>query len=310
MHDEIEWFITIAEAENLTAAGERLAVSQPTLSRFVGRLEREVGVALFDRHGRRLALNAYGRVYLERARRAHAQLDAARREIDDMRRPTRGVVRLAFLHSFGISLVPQLIRAFRERNPGAGFTLAQDSVATVVEHIETGDADLAIVAPRPMRTDMAWQPIAQQNLALVVPRGHRFAGRTSIGLAEAADEEFIVMQHGFGMRRIFDELCASADITPTITFESAELATIAGLVGAGLGVGVVPVDDANRVADVVFVPLAGETREIGLTWFRPRPLPVAAERFRVFVGEFCRRWCGIGSGAVGLEDGAFGRFVR
>ncbi len=146
-----------------------------------------------------------------------------------------------------------------------------------------GDADLAIVAPRPMRTDMAWAPITEQRLALVVPSGHRFAGRSSIGLAEAADEEFIVMAPGFGMRRIFDELCAAAEITPAITFESSELTTITGLAGAGLGVGVVPVEGSDPHADVVLVPLAGESREIGLTWYRSRPLPDAAARFRDFV---------------------------
>ncbi|MEE4025573.1 LysR family transcriptional regulator [Gordonia sp. PKS22-38] len=283
MHDELDWFIAIAEAQNLTAAGEQLHVSQPTLSRFVARLERDLGVALFDRHGRRLVLNRFGQVYLERTRRARVQLDIARREIEDLRQPASGPVRLAFLHSFGVSMVPGLIRRFREVDPGARFSLTQHAAATVVDHVADGDADLAIVSPRPMRTDMAWFAIAQQDLALVVPSDHRFAGRAAIGLAEAADEDFIVMQHGFGMRRIVDELCAAADIAPTIAFESAELATITGLVGAGLGIGVVPVDDSVRSPEVALIPLLGESREIGLTWFRPRPLSAAAERFREFV---------------------------
>ncbi|MFW0783783.1 LysR substrate-binding domain-containing protein [Gordonia sp. CPCC 206044] len=283
MDDELRWFIAIAEAENLTMAAAQVHASQPTLSRFIARLERELGVPLFDRDGRRIVLNRFGKVYLERVRRAVAQLDAGRREIDQLRLPARGAVRLAFLHSFGISLVPDLIRRFRDDNPQTRFVLTQDAAATVVAHVVAGDAELAIVSPRPMRTDMAWAPIAAQKLALVVPRDHRFAGRSRIGLAEAADEEFIVMERGFGMRRIFDELCAASDVTPTITFESSELATITGLVGAGLGVGVVPVEDDDRRGDVEMIPLSGETREIGLTWFRGRPLPEVAARFRDFV---------------------------
>ncbi|MFW0793078.1 LysR substrate-binding domain-containing protein [Gordonia sp. CPCC 205515] len=283
VHDDVKWFIAIAETENLTVAAARAHVSQPTLSRFLVRLEQHLGVALFDRQGRAIVLNRYGQVYLERARRAAAQLEAGRREIDELRMPAQGAVHLAFLHSFGVRLVPDLIRRFRQDNPSARFVLTQDAAATVVRHVVAGDADLAIVSPRPMRTDMAWGSIAEQRLALAVPRDHRFAGRDSIGLAEAADEEFIVMQRGFGMRRIFDELCAAADLTPTIAFESGELTTITGLAGAGLGVGVVPVEDADPHTDVALVPLAGETREIGLTWFRPRPLPDAAGRFRDFV---------------------------
>lgn len=283
VHEDVRWFIAIAETESLTAAAAREHVSQPTLSRFLVRLEHDLGVALVDRQGRSIVLNRYGQVYLERARRAAAQLEAGRREIDELRMPARGAVRLAFLHSFGMRLVPDLIRRFRSENPGARFVLAQDAAATVVRHVVAGDADLAIVSPRPMRSDMGWVSVAHQRLALVLPRDHRFADRTSIGLAEAADEEFIVMQRGFGMRRIFDELCAAADLTPAIAFESGELSTITGLAGAGLGIGVVPVEDTDPHADVVLVPLAGERREIGLTWLRSRPLPDAAARFRDFV---------------------------
>lgn len=280
--EDVGWFIAIAETQNLTVAAQRVHSSQPTLSRFVTRLEREVGVALFDRVGRRLVLNRYGEVLLDRSRRAASQMEAAHREIDELRAPSQGAVRLAFLHSFGVSLVPELISAFRADHPHVRFTLTQDAAATVVDGVVAGASDLAIVAPRPMRTDMAWAPIADQKLALVVAAGHRFAGRDRIGLAEAADKEFIVMAHGYGMRRIFDELCAAADITPAIAFEASELATIAGLVAAGLGVGVVPMEDTVPPG-VVFVPLTGQSREIGLTWFRGRPLPVAAARFRDFV---------------------------
>lgn len=283
MDDELRWFIAIAETENLTSAAARVHSSQPTLSRFVGRLERDLGVELFDRAGRRLMLNRFGQVYLDRARRAVSQLDAARREIEELRAPARGAVRLAFLHSFGIGLVPDLISGFRVANPDARFTLAQDAAGTVVGHVVDGEADLAIVAPRPMRTDMAWAPIAEQDLALVVPADHRFADRAQIALAEAADEDYIVMQPGFGMRRIFDELCTASDIDPTIAFESSELATISGLVAAGLGVGVVPVEESARHPGVALIPLSGESREIGLTWFRGRRLTEVAARFRDFV---------------------------
>lgn len=279
MHDDLRWFIAIAETQNLTAAADRVHSSQPTLSRFLGRLERDLGVALFDRDGRRLVLNRFGRAYLDRARRAASQLEAGRRELDDMRAPARGAVRLAFLHSFGLGLVPELISGFRSENPEARFTLTQDAAATVVGHVVDGEADLAIVAPRPMRTDMAWARVAEQKLA----REHRFAGRDQIGIVESADEEFIVMQHGYGMRRIFDEICAANDLTPSIAFESSELATVSGLVAAGLGVGVVPVEESVRHPGVELIPLAGESREIGLTWFRGRPLSDVASRFRDFV---------------------------
>ncbi|WP_188587019.1 LysR family transcriptional regulator [Gordonia jinhuaensis] len=283
MLDELRWFIAVADQGNLTAAADEVHVSQPTLSRMVARLERELGVALFERTGRGLELTRYGQVYLDRARRANAELDAAKREIDELREPARGGLRLAFLHSFGVELVPELIRRFRAENPGVRFTLFQDAAETVVDHVDAGDADLAIVAPRPMRTDMAWRPIIDQRLALAVPADHRFAERPQIGIAEAADEPFVVMRKGFGMRRILDELCAQAGFEPNITFESTELATVAGLIGAGLGVGILPIEDSPRQPNLVMVPLVGPTREVGLVWQTTRPLPSVAKQFVDFV---------------------------
>ena len=283
MYDDLRWFIAIAETQNLTAAADRVHSSQPTLSRFLGRLERDLGVALFDRDGRRLVLNRFGRVYLDRARRAASQLEAGRREIDDMRAPARGAVRLAFLHSFGLGLVPELISGFRIENPEARFTLTQDAAATVVGHVVDGEADLAIVAPRPMRTDMAWARVAEQKLALVVPREHRFAGRDQIGIVEAGDEP----GHRCQLRRLERdrgiEIVCCTDLVEDPPHAVAVLHHDELLVAAGLGVGVVPVEESVRHPGVELIPLAGESREIGLTWFRGRPLSDVASRFRDFV---------------------------
>ena len=74
---DYEWFITLAELQHVTSAAEQLHVAQPTLTRMLARLEQRMGVSLFDRHGRRLALNTYGRIFYEHARRAQLELDAA-----------------------------------------------------------------------------------------------------------------------------------------------------------------------------------------------------------------------------------------
>ena len=107
-------------------------------------------------------------------------------------------------------------------------------------------------------------------------------------LADAAGEDFIVLQPGFGFRALTDRLCRAAGFTPRTAFESTDLATIEGLVGAGLGVAVLPAPTgAGRTVegDAVFVPLrdAGARRDIGLVWRRGAALSPAAARFRDFV---------------------------
>lgn len=287
MRSEMDWFVELAEAENVSVAAAGLHLSQPTLSRMLGRLERELGTELFDRVGRRLSLNDRGRVYLDHCRRARAEMDAGRAAVREMVDPVEGTVRLAFLHSFGIRLVPELIGGFR-REARVAFTLFQDAAEVVADRVRSDDADLAIVSPRPTGSDLVWAPLLTQRLGLALPAEHHLADRAEVSLAEVATEPFVAMESGFGMRRILDELCAADDFRPDITFETTELGTIAGLVGAGLGVAVMPIEDTGPLAPgVVLVPLAGAqtTREIVLVWRRDRPLVGAAARFRDFVVE-------------------------
>lgn len=289
VQSDFEWFVDLAETENVSVAAQRLHVSQPTLSRALARLEREVGATLFDRRGKRLALNDRGRVYLTHCRRARAEMEAARHQIADMIDPVEGTIHLSFLHSFGVRLVPEWIGAFR-RDAHVSFTLSQDAAETVVGRVLSGEADLAVVSPRPRSTEVAWAPLMHQRLGLAVPVDHRFAARSEVAFDEVASDPFIAMAPGFGMRRILDELCAANDFRPDITFESTELGTMAGLVGAGLGVAVLPIEDGAHTPETVsLIPLSGSqtTREIGLIWQRDRALPLPSARFRDFVVERC-----------------------
>ncbi|MEU6829023.1 LysR family transcriptional regulator [Nocardia beijingensis] len=292
--EDLEWFTTLAELERVGAAAERLHLAQPTLSRMLARLERRVGAELFDRHGKRIVLNEYGRIYYEHARRAQAELDAAKQALADRVNPAGGVVRLSFQHSFGGSLVPQLISGFRRVSGRITITLWQGAAEAVTERVLAGDADLGIVSPRPAVAGVGWCAVLRQPLVLAVPQEHRLAGRRQVRLAEAADAEFITMHHGFGMRRIFDELCAAADIRPRIAFESSDLVTVAGLVSAGLGVAILPREDplsAGPLSGPVTVPLAdaGAARAVGLIWPAATPPPDAVRRFRDFTEDWARR---------------------
>ncbi|MQY26605.1 LysR family transcriptional regulator [Nocardia aurantia] len=288
--DELHWFTTLAELEHVGAAADRLHVSQPTLSRMLARLERRLAVRLFDRHGKRLALNEFGRVYYEHARRARAELEAADRALADLANPARGVVRLSFLHSVGARLVPQLIADFRRGSGRVTFTLDQDGAEAVTGRVLDGSADLGIVSPRPVESGLAWRALLRQRLALAVPPDHRLAGQRRIRLAEAADAEFITTHPGFGMRRILDDLSAAADLRPRIAFECSDLITVTGLVTAGLGVAIVPLEDPARPAapGPVLIPLAdpGATRTVGLIWSVAAVPSDVVRAFRDFAGEW------------------------
>ncbi|ORA36358.1 LysR family transcriptional regulator [Mycobacterium aquaticum] len=285
MHlDELHWFVVLAETEHVTDAAAELHISQPTLSRALARLEDEVGTPLFDRVGRRLRLNAYGEILLEHARRSLAEMRSATERIAALRDPDTGTVRLAFLHSQASWFVPDLLRRFRTEAPRVQFALIQGAAHDIVDALAGGRVDLAITSPRP--DGYRWRGLYLERLCLAVPRGHRFADRARIRLAEAGDEPFVALAPEFGLRQLTDELCAEAGIEPQVVFEAMEIPTMEGLVAAGFGVAVVPVPRSERAEPgAVYVPLSQTSakRQLGLAWPADRPLSPAAERFADFV---------------------------
>lgn len=285
MHlDELHWFVVLAETEHVTDAAAELHISQPTLSRALARMEDEVGTPLFDRVGRRLRLNAYGEILLEHARRGLAEMRSATERIAALRDPDTGTVRLAFLHSQASWFVPDLLRRFRAEAPRVQFALIQGAAHDIVDALAGGRVDLAITSPRP--AGYRWRGLYLERLCLAVPRGHRFADRTRIRLADAGDEPFVALAPEFGLRQLTDELCAEAGIEPQVVFEAMEIPTMEGLVAAGFGVAVVPVPRPERAEPgAVYVPLSQTSakRQLGLAWPADRPLPPAAERFAEFV---------------------------
>jgi LysR family transcriptional regulator, transcription activator of glutamate synthase operon len=271
---DYEWFVTLAELQHVTAAAEQLRTAQPTLTRMLARLEGRLGVALFDRRGRRLSLNAYGRIFYQHARRAQLELDSARRAIDDLTNPAVGEIRLGFLRSFGSTVVPRLIAGFVHTSPQVTFTLQEGSAKSIGDLVESGSVDVGVVSPRPRKSTLAWRSLFRQRLGVAVPRGHRLADEAAVSMIDLADEPFVAMHPGFGMRQLLNELCAAAQFQPRIVLESANLTTTAGLVAAGLGIGLMPINGNEYAPGLIMLRLADTDayRDVGMIWNSARPM--------------------------------------
>lgn len=287
---ELEWFLDLAETHNMVDTALHLGVSQSALSRRLAALEAEVGAPLFDRLGRNLVLNDCGRTLTKHAREAARAWDRGIAEVHRLMDPERGTVRLDFMHSLGTWLVPSLLRAYRESHPLVTFQLVQGAAQNLIDHVLAGEADVALVGPRPRQGvdtgELGWLQLATQRLALAVPAQHRWAGRKSLSIAEAAEEPFVAMLPGYGTRMLLDELAEEAGFRPRLVFESMELSTMAGLVCAGLGVALLPLGDPNLVMEgMSLIPLReSRERELGMVWRVDSSRAPAADAFREFVG--------------------------
>lgn len=284
---QLLYFRKVAELQHFTRAAEELAVSQPALSRAVARLEEELGLQLFEREGRSVRLNRYGRVFLSRVERILQEVEASRHEMADLAGTERGTVALAFLHTLGVRLVPDLLRNFRREHPEIRFQMWQNASEVILGQLESGEIDLCLISavPRAQSPGFGWAELFSEELYLMVPADHPLAGKGEAGLAEVADNDFISMKPETGLRQISDDLCREAGFTPRILFEGEEVATIRGLVDAGLGVAMIPapVEPERLGPQWLRVRQPVCRRTIGLAWMESRYLSGAARLFRDFI---------------------------
>ncbi|MDH2391862.1 LysR substrate-binding domain-containing protein [Streptomyces sp. HNM0663] len=280
----LAYFAGVARHEHVTRASLEMGVPQSTLSRAMVRLEEDLGVELFARKGRTVSLTPSGRAFLTSVERALAEVERAADSVRADADPTGGKVAFGFLHTMGWETVPELIRAFRVDHPRVRFTLVQNYGEAMIERLRAGELDLCLTSPVPDAPDLIARRLDEQRLRLVVPDDHRLAGRKRVRLAEAAEESFVTLEPGYGLRRITDDLCAEAGFKPRVAFEGEEAETLRGLVAAGLGVALLPPPAVARPGVVELTVTAPRAvREIGVAWLdgHPETPPVAA--FRKFL---------------------------
>jgi DNA-binding transcriptional LysR family regulator len=275
----------LAADEHVTRAALTVGVPQPTVSRWLAELADALGGPVLSRHGRGVRLTRAGRELADAAAAALSTVESGVRRAVAENDPDAGTVVFAFLHTMGGARVPGLLRAFRAHHPRVRFSLVQGAHEEMVQRVLSGEVDLALTAPLPAEDPrLASAVLEDQPLVLAVPRAHRLASRRRVRIAELADEDFIGMKPGYGLRQVTDGLCAAAGFVPRLAFMGEEVDTIRGLVAAGLGVALLPPAEQHPPRGMVELPVTPRAyRTIGLVWPADRPLSPAATRFRDFV---------------------------
>ena len=287
MMRDLAWLVELGDLGHVTDAAAALGTSQPTLSRALARLEAELGVRIFERLPTGVRATPDGELVLEAARDLVARHDRLRATLAGRLDPDIGLVRLAFLDSMATTLVPRLLRSFHAAVPGVKVVLSQEPAHDIRRDLESGAVELGLTLEQP--PGFGWLPVQRERLVVVVPPTHRLRKRRRVELADLADDDLVTTPAGFGYSGLVQGLLAEAGITMRISFESADLATIEGLVSAGLGVAIVPEAFAGLTGSVgLALASQGASRTVGLTWRTDRPLAPPAQRFLDFVDA--RTW--------------------
>lgn len=285
---QLHYFRTVARLEHMTKAAQELHIAQPALSKTIARLEEDLGVPLFDRQGRQIRLNTFGKAFLAKAETALTALEEGRRELADLAGMERGSIHLA---APTLNRLSGLIGDFLTLYPEVQFHLAQASTEEMVQQLENGQIDFCFTALPIKRPGIHELPVLNEEVFLAVPPGHRLASRTSINLSEVADEPFI----GYKKENIFwkrdDDLFQKAGIIPKIVCEINEPSAKASLIKAGLGIAFVGAcNRSDEAPPLPFVLLQidnpGCQSSFQLAWHEKHYLSKAAREFRDFAVQY------------------------
>ncbi len=277
---QLKYFQTVARYEHVTRAAGELRIAQPALSKTIGLLEKELGVQLFDRHGKYIQLNQFGKTFLKRVEQSLTLLEDGKRELSDLIGETFGDVKLAII--VGSNLLPGLLTSFRQKHPHIRFKLMQHFSKSI-----TGpDFDLCISSAPLNLHGIENFPLLTEEIFLAVPAAHRLAKRKSIHLREVAGDDFINLKPGTPLRETTDNFCQYAGFTPNIIFESDDPATVRGLINAGQGIAFLPAitweGSTGSSMFLLHIEDPACKRTLVLSWTAEHYLPQAARLFREF----------------------------
>jgi DNA-binding transcriptional LysR family regulator len=266
----LRYFLAVAEELSFTRAARRLHIGQPPLSLQIKALEAELGLALFERTKRRVALTPAGQRFLVSARSILAEAERAAEEARRAARGEIGELRIGFTSSLPFtSLMPEVIRAYRGSQPRVTLTLVEMFTADQIEALLAGRLEIGFLrhTGEDAPPELIVRPIRRDPLRLAIHARHRLARARSVEFSELREESFITYpaSAGTGLRLPLRQLALAAGFEPKVVQEASEAATQIGLVAAGLGVSVIPSPlECIRVPGVRYLEIRDAAAQVSL----------------------------------------------
>ncbi|WP_168789440.1 LysR family transcriptional regulator [Paraburkholderia aromaticivorans] len=280
---DIRAFIAVAQTGSFTRAATRLHLSQPALTVQIRRLEETVGLRLFDRNSRNVALTPTGRELLPLLQKSLHDMEHVLIDARALGEGASGTVRIACLPTFAASVLPELVQGIKKAVPRVSFHV-RDVVASMVNTlVRNEEVDIGLTGGQ--LDDAAFEVLHAgiDRLVAVFPKRHALARRRRITLADLAAVPLVLTAQGTSVRAVVDSAFANARCTPEIACEPTYMMSAVAMVRAGLGVTILPASAREVRAEPELIVRAVDdpafTRPIALIKKRGRTLPPVTETF-------------------------------
>jgi LysR family cyn operon transcriptional activator len=264
----LRYFKALADCMNFTRAAERVHVTQSTLSHQIRQLEDELGVALFERTGKRVTLTAAGEMFLEYSVEALGAIDRGITAINVVAKDVISELRAGVTQTSNRVLVPQCLARFMEQHPGVRVSLEEMPAERINAELRAGTLDLGVSYRPGNATDIAFEPLYDEEMVLVVSPEHHLAGRKRVRMAELSGQRLALLHKGFTTRQLLERCFAECGAAPLVVAEFNTINPMVELVSRTDTATIIALGHDLRRSDVHAIQLESPTpiRTTGILW--------------------------------------------
>ena len=259
----LRYFLAVADESNVTRAASKLGIGQPPLSQQIKQLEQEIGVELFRRTAHGVVLTEAGAAFKSEALRVVENARTAVRAAQRAARGDTGHLRLGFTGSAAFNpIVPNLIRAFRERYRSVELTLEEANTSYLLDGLEHRRLDAAFIRPADTLPDsVRVDRVTDEPMKVAVSSRHRLASSRRVAMADLAQEPFVIVPRAAGST-LYDDVhaaCLRAGFEPLVGQLAPQMSSMVNLVAAEFGIAIVPASITQlKVHGVRYLDITGD----------------------------------------------------
>lgn len=276
----LRYFLAVAEEKHFGRAADRLHMAQPPLSSQIKQLEAKLDTLLLERTTRKVELTEAGALLMERARKILAEVEATINDVAEVGRGAAGVLRIGFSGTATYRLMPEIVRAARERMPLVRLQISGEMLTPKMEEaLLENRLDAAILRPPVQSGDIMIDEVQQTRLVAVLHRQHPLAQETGpVSIQAFASEDIVGYPRGSSVASVVSEMARQAGFRPRVVQEATETSTLIALIGAGLGIGLMPGSQSLPLnASIVIRPLVEDVGVgLGTAWKADNDSPLLA----------------------------------
>ena len=285
--NHLYYFATLAKEEHYTKAAQKLSITQPSLSNAISLIEKELGTYLFEKKGRNVALTKNGRVFLEYVEKTLESLEQGIKKTKFLTSETGGIIDLGYIYTFGLKDIPRLVTKFLDENKDKNFkfTLSDGNTSDIIKGLKNEDYDIGFCSKVEKEDEIEFIKVKEEELVLITSKNHPLANEKIVDLKDTIEYEYVAFKKDSGLRPFIDNMFKEINEKQKIIYEVEKDESLAGLVEANFGIGIVPNIPILKYLDISIIKIKNPkyTRNIYMAKVKNKYMPPAIHEFSKFI---------------------------